>query len=74
MFYFSALKSVGEIETNYFFPGAIVDHLSSAGAEWNQAGENRFKAGANASYGAVTDSCNYPGKFPMPAIVIYHYL
>jgi hypothetical protein len=31
-------------------------------------------AGATGSYGTVTEPCNFPGKFPNPAIVMQSYL
>ena len=43
-----------------FAPGAIADHLTSAGA--------------TGSYGTVMEPCNLPEKFPHPAIAIGNYL
>jgi hypothetical protein len=33
-----------------------------------------IRAGATGSYGAVTEPCNFPSKFPVPGIVMAHYL
>jgi hypothetical protein len=33
-----------------------------------------LEAGATGSYGAVVEPCNYPAKFPVPAVVMAHYL
>ena len=78
MFYFAGTASVKHLDTLEFAPGAIADHLTSAGGvlfdsfqmsilEW-------IEAGATASYGAVVEPCNYLEKFPNPGIVMQHYL
>jgi hypothetical protein len=33
-----------------------------------------LQAGATGSYGAVVEPCNFPNKFPVPAVVMTHYL
>ena len=70
LFYFTGLASVGGIETNRYRPGAIADHLTSAGgaltATSGQMSVVRWlEAGATASYGAVVEPCNYVAKFPV---------
>lgn len=78
MFYFIGAKRVTNLSSLRFLPGAIADHLTSAGGvldgtvqmsalEW-------LKAGATGSYGTVVEPCNFPQKFPDPAIVMGHYL
>jgi uncharacterized protein (TIGR03790 family) len=78
MFYFTGKERVEKIMTNQFLPGAVADHLTSAGGilinspqmsslEW-------LKAGATGSYGAVTEPCNYVQKFPNPGIMMHFYL
>jgi len=78
MFYFTGRDRVEKILTNKFLPGAIADHLTSAGGvlinspqmsslEW-------LKGGATGSYGAVTEPCNYVQKFPNPGVVMHHYI
>jgi uncharacterized protein (TIGR03790 family) len=59
-------------------PGAVADHLTSAGGvltgskqmssiEW-------LKAGATGSYGAVIEPCNFVQKFPHPGIMMHYYI
>ena len=77
MFYFTGLKQVEGIDSNTFLPGAVADHLTSAGGrlfggrqmsilEW-------LDAGATASYGTVVEPCAFTQKFPNPGIVIERY-
>jgi uncharacterized protein (TIGR03790 family) len=78
LFYFTGLARVPDINTNHYLPGAIADHLTSAGG--NLAGDRQMsalrwlEAGATGSYGTVVEPCNFTAKFPHPAIVIEHYL
>ncbi len=78
LFYFTGLARVPDINTNHYLPGAIADHLTSAGG--NLAGDRQMsalrwlEAGATGSYGTVVEPCNFTAKFPHPAIVISHYL
>lgn len=78
MFYFTGLAQVPAIDSNRFLPGAIADHLTSAGGELfggSQMSSLRWlEAGATGSYGAVVEPCNFPAKFPVPGIVMAHYL
>jgi len=78
MFYFTGLTSVPHIAENRFIPGAIADHLTSAGGVLSGSKQMSslqwLKAGATGSYGAVVEPCNFPAKFPNPGIVMYHYL
>jgi uncharacterized protein (TIGR03790 family) len=78
MFYFTGLKQVEAIDSNTFLPGAVADHLTSAGGrlfggrqmsllEW-------LDAGATASYGTVVEPCAFTQKFPNPGIVIERYI
>jgi uncharacterized protein (TIGR03790 family) len=78
LFYFTGLARVPDIATNHYLPGAIADHLTSAGG--NLAGSRQMsalrwlEAGATGSYGTVVEPCNFTAKFPHPALVIAHYL
>ena len=79
MFYQTGLKKVPEIQTNHYLPGAIADHLTSAGG--NGLGEQGqmkafrwLEAGATGSYGTVVEPCNFVQKFPNPEILIPRYL
>jgi len=78
MFYFTGLARVDGIETNAFRPGAIADHLTSAGGKLTgsrQMSSLRWlEAGATGSYGSVTEPCSFVQKFPRPNIVINRYL
>jgi uncharacterized protein (TIGR03790 family) len=78
MFYFTGNTHVKGLDTLDFLPGAIADHLTSAGGVLdgkNQMSALRWlEAGATASYGTVVEPCNIPQKFPNPLVAIAHYL
>ncbi len=78
MFYFTGLTQVPGIDSNHFLPGAIADHLTSAGGVLFGTGQMSslrwLEAGATGSYGAVVEPCNFSAKFPVPGIVMAHYL
>jgi uncharacterized protein (TIGR03790 family) len=79
LFYFTGKTNVEGLKTLHFIPGAIGDHLTSAGgaltAEGGQMSALRWlEAGATGSYGAVVEPCNFAQKFPNPVVVIGHYL
>lgn len=78
MFYFTGLASVEGLDTNKYLPGAIADHLTSAGGILTGSRQmNSLRwlgAGATASYGAVVEPCAFVQKFPRPDIVINRYL
>lgn len=78
LFYLTGLVSVPKLETLSFLPGALADHLTSAGGDLlghSQMSSLRWlEAGATASYGAVSEPCNYPQKFPNASVLIKHYL
>lgn len=78
LFYFIGAANVLKIESNRFLPGAIADHLTSAGGALFGKSQMSIlqwiKAGATASYGAVVEPCNFPQKFPNPGVVAGHYL
>lgn len=77
LFYFTGLPAVPMLPTLGFLPGAIADHLTSAGGMLTdsiQMSSLRWlEAGATASYGTVVEPCSYPQKFPSPAVVMLHY-
>ena len=66
------------LQTITFLPGAIADHLTSTAGDLlgtSQMSSLRWlEAGATASYGSVSEPCNYWQKFPNPAIMLKHYL
>ncbi len=78
MFYFTGTASVKNLNTLDFAPGAIADHLTSAGGvlfdSYQMSILEWIGAGATASYGAVVEPCNYLEKFPNPGIVMQQYL
>jgi hypothetical protein len=78
MFYFTGLTQVPSLDSNTFLPGAIGDHLTSAGGilfGGSQMSSLRWlEAGATGSYGAVVEPCNFPNKFPVPGVVMARYL
>jgi len=78
MFYFTGIAHVAQLDTLHFLPGAIADHLTSAGGDLlgdTQMSSLRWlQAGATASYGTVSEPCNYWQKFPNVAVLLRHYL
>jgi uncharacterized protein (TIGR03790 family) len=77
LFYFTGLARVKFLDTLRFPPGAVADHLTSAGGRLTDSGQMSslrwLEAGATASYGTVVEPCNVPGKFPVPGILMWHY-
>lgn len=78
MFYFTGLAHVPDIDRNRYLPGAIADHLTSIGGNLVNSSQMSalrwLEAGATASYGSVTEPCNFPEKFPNPVVVMDRYL
>jgi len=78
MFYFTGRTHVDALASNTFLPGAVADHLTSGGGELfggSQMSVLRWlEAGATGSYGAVVEPCNFPTKFPIPRLLMAHYL
>jgi len=78
LFYFTGIMRVPALNSIRFVPGAIADHLTSRGGvllNGDQMNVLRWlEAGATASYGTVSEPCNFPDKFPQPGIVIDRYL
>lgn len=78
MFYFTGLTKVPHIAENRYLPGAVADHLTSAGGVMSGSDQMNImewlKAGATGSYGAVVEPCNFPAKFPNPGVLMYFYL
>ncbi|HTZ00254.1 MAG TPA: TIGR03790 family protein [Rhodocyclaceae bacterium] len=78
MFYFTGAVSVPYLDTLRFLPGAVADHLTSSGGVLLGSGQMSslrwLEAGATASYGTVSEPCNYWQKFPNPAVFLRHYL
>jgi uncharacterized protein (TIGR03790 family) len=79
LFYFIGKARVEGLRTLHFLPGAIADHLTSAGGtlteDSGQMSALRWlEAGATGSYGTVVEPCSLVQKFPSPPVVISHYL
>lgn len=78
MIYQTGLASVPKLDTLGFLPGALADHLTSSGGDLlgsQQMSSLRWlDAGATASYGTVSEPCNYWQKFPNPRVLLRHYL
>jgi uncharacterized protein (TIGR03790 family) len=59
-------------------PGALADHLTSLGGDLLGDGQMSslrwLGAGATASYGSVSEPCNYWQKFPNPTVLLKHYV
>lgn len=78
MIYQTGLARVDKLGTLGFLPGALADHLTSTGGDL--LGESQMsilrwlEAGATASYGTVSEPCNYWQKFPQPTVLLRHYL
>lgn len=77
LFYFTGITQVANLTSNTFIPGAIADHLTSAGGQLTGSSQMSslrwLEAGATGSYGAVVEPCNFPGKFPHPGVLVGHY-
>jgi uncharacterized protein (TIGR03790 family) len=76
--YFTGALSVPDLETNRFVPGAVADHLTSAGGDLLGKGDQMpalrwLEAGATASYGAVVEPCNFTQKFPNVRVFVRRY-
>jgi len=77
LFYFTGRATVEALDTLRFRPGAIADHLTSAGGQLTTSKQMSalrwLEAGATGSYGTVVEPCNLPGKFPHPGLVMDAY-
>jgi uncharacterized protein (TIGR03790 family) len=78
MFYLTGLPGVANLDSLHFMPGALADHLTSVGGDLLGTGQMSslrwLEAGATASYGTVSEPCNYWQKFPNPAVLLKQYL
>ena len=59
--------------------GGLGDHLTSSGGDlFGGHGQGTavdwIVSGATASYGSVSEPCNFPQKFPHPQVMLLHYL
>ncbi|HOY86660.1 MAG TPA: TIGR03790 family protein [Methylotenera sp.] len=78
MIYQTGTAWVEGLETLNFLPGALADHLTSVGGDLQGKGQMSIlrwlDAGATASYGTVSEPCNYWQKFPNPAVMLKWYV
>lgn len=78
MVYQTGMARVDKLDTLQFLPGALADSLTSFGGDLlgsSQMSSLRWlEAGATASYGTVSEPCNYWQKFPHPTVLLRQYL
>jgi len=78
MIYQTGLAIVDGLETLGFLPGALADHLTSFGGDLAGKGQMSalrwLDAGATASYGTVSEPCNYWQKFPNSTVLLKWYV
>jgi uncharacterized protein (TIGR03790 family) len=76
--YETGMARVDKLDTLHFVPGALADHLTSLGGDLLGDGQmsslSWLEAGATASYGSVSEPCNYWQKFPNPTVLLKHYV
>ena len=77
LFYFTGKSEVRYLDSLRFVPGAVADHLTSAGGKLTDSRQMSslrwLEAGATGSYGTVVEPCNRLGKFPEPAVLLESY-
>jgi uncharacterized protein (TIGR03790 family) len=77
LFYFTGKARVPYLDTLGFLPGAVADHLTSAGGRLTDSRQMSalrwLEAGATGSYGTVVEPCNVRGKFPDPGVLMESY-
>jgi uncharacterized protein (TIGR03790 family) len=78
MIYHIGAVRVQGLETLNFLPGALADHLTSVGGDLYGQSQmtvlSWLKAGATASYGTVSEPCNYWQKFPNSSVLLQWYV
>ncbi len=77
LFYLTGLTKVTDLATNSYHPGAIADHLTSAGGYLDGSGQMSavrwLEGGATGSYGTSSEPCNYQLKFPRASLLLSYY-
>jgi len=77
LFYFTGAVAVPYLDTLSFLPGAMADHLTSAGGQLTNSSQMSalrwLEAGATGSYGSAIEPCNFVQKFPNPLLAMWHY-
>lgn len=78
MFVFTGDTDAHEVARASLLPGALADHLTSFGGVLSHGPQmsvvSWLAAGASASYGTVSEPCNWPQKFPHPQVLVARYL
>jgi len=82
LIYQTGKAAVDKLDTLGFVPGALADHLTSFGGDLLDSASQPaqmsslrwLEAGATASYGTVSEPCNYWQKFPNPSVLLKNYL
>ena len=77
--YETGLTHVPNLERVEWLPGALADHLTSFGGKLlENSGQmsalDWLESGATASYGTVSEPCNFVQKFPHPQILLLNYI
>lgn len=75
--YFTGAAHVDELTHVHFLAGALADHLTSSGGVLEGGDQMSavawLKQGATASYGSVSEPCNFLDKFPNVSVLFDHY-
>ena len=79
LIYETGLAQVDKLDTLKWVPGGVGDHLTSYGGRLDDKGGQMsaiewIASGATGSYGAVSEPCSHPQKFPHPQILLLHYV
>ena len=79
LLYLTGRTRVERLDTVRFVPGALADHLTSAGgvldgSQPQMTALDWIAAGATASYGSVSEPCAHLQKFPHPQVLLLYYL
>lgn len=79
LLYMTGRVQVESLDTIGWVPGALADHLTSAGGALDGSGPQMsalawIASGATASYGTVSEPCAHPQKFPHPQVLLLQYL
>jgi uncharacterized protein (TIGR03790 family) len=77
--YQTGLTHVPHVEQVQWLPGALADHLTSFGGgllenSGQMSALEWLESGATASYGTVSEPCNFVQKFPHPQILMLNYI
>ena len=77
--YQTGLTRVPKLGQVQWLPGALADHLTSFGGDLlgtsgQMSALEWLESGATASYGTVSEPCNYVQKFPHPQILLQNYV